>query len=67
MSLSYNCSKNSPFIRFQYRNGGYTRVKPIGYRHGDAAKMSVIEYIRYDKIEIFGFLFLFKDGLPFQG
>ncbi|ORZ00537.1 ribosomal protein L17 [Syncephalastrum racemosum] len=31
--------------RFANRQGGYTRVKPIGSRYGDNAPMAVIEYI----------------------
>jgi len=33
--------------RFRERAGGYTRVLHMGYRHGDAADMSLIELVDY--------------------
>lgn len=30
---------------FKDRNGGYTRIFTLGYRHGDSAPMAVIEYL----------------------
>eukprot|EP01126_Amoeba_proteus_P032708 TRINITY_DN3192_c0_g1_i3.p2 TRINITY_DN3192_c0_g1~~TRINITY_DN3192_c0_g1_i3.p2 ORF type:complete len:103 (-),score=19.71 TRINITY_DN3192_c0_g1_i3:108-416(-) len=37
------------FFRYQYRSGGYTRVRPFGYRKGDHAPMALIEFLRDDK------------------
>jgi hypothetical protein len=34
--------------RFKYRDGGYTRIRPIGYRDGDKAPMAIIELLRDD-------------------
>lgn len=31
--------------RFKDRNGGYTRIFRLGYRHGDSAPMAMIEYL----------------------
>jgi len=34
--------------RFQFRNGGYTRIRASGFRKGDCAEMAIIELIRDD-------------------
>jgi large subunit ribosomal protein L17 len=31
--------------RFKERNGGYTRIIKIGFRHGDCAPMSILELV----------------------
>ena len=36
--------------RFKDRPGGYTRVIPLGFRRGDAAPMSIIEFLGEDEI-----------------
>jgi large subunit ribosomal protein L17 len=32
-------------VRFQERNGGYTRVLKNGFRYGDSAPMAVIQFV----------------------
>lgn len=34
--------------RFKDRHGGYTRIMKVGFRHGDAAPLSLIEFIGYE-------------------
>lgn len=35
--------------RFDGRSGGYTRIYRLGSRHGDAAPMAILEYLRETK------------------
>jgi len=35
--------------RFQGRNGGYTRIVKMGYRAGDSAPLSVVEFVGQEK------------------
>ncbi len=36
--------------RFADRNGGYTRILKLGYRHGDCSPMAMIEYLPSPKM-----------------
>ncbi len=31
--------------RYRDRNGGYTRILKLGFRHGDSAPMAILEYL----------------------
>lgn len=35
--------------RFVERNGGYTRIYKLGFRHGDSAPMAIIEYLPHER------------------
>ena len=43
-----NKVKKSLALRYQKRNGGYTRIIKAGFRYGDNAPMAVIEFVDRD-------------------